>query len=58
MRLEYYSKKTMEMQEEFSSFRRIFYFSVFPLSAMVRFTSALYASVRSTEESLRGLGDQ
>ena len=40
--------------EEFSSFRRIFYFSVFPLSAMVRFTSALYASVRSTK-SLRGL---
>ena len=37
----------MEMQEEFSSFRRIFYFSVFPLSAMVRFTSALYASVPS-----------
>ena len=41
MRLEYYSKKTMEMQEEFSSFRKIFYFSVFLFSAMVRFTSAL-----------------
>ena len=41
MRLEYYSKKAMEMQEEFSFFRKIFYCFAFPLSAMVRFTSAL-----------------
>ena len=33
--------KAVIYREEFSSFRRIFYFSVFLLSAMVRFTSAL-----------------
>ena len=34
MRLEYYSKKTMEMQEEFSSFRKIFYCFAFARMAL------------------------